>query len=84
MIDECVRLVFGQLVREGEKWQVTQVLSAGLSMDGIAEAVGFRRLQTLEARGGRGFMWQRHCSRQIQKENRGGQMCTQKLVRIGS
>jgi hypothetical protein len=36
------RLVDGRLVGRGERWQVTQVISAGLSMDGTAEDIDFK------------------------------------------
>jgi hypothetical protein len=43
---------------------------------------GFRMLRVLESRGGQKFMWERQCSRQIEKENRRGQARTQKLLEL--
>jgi hypothetical protein len=50
-------------------WELRRILASG----------GCRRSKREE---GETFMWQRHCSRQIKKENREGQVCTQKLLEL--
>lgn len=55
---------------EGERWQVTQVLSAGLSMPGMAEDVGLRTQRVRGSGEEKKSACERHCSRQIKRENR--------------
>jgi hypothetical protein len=55
---------------EGERWPVTQVISAGLSMPGIAEDVGSRTQRVRGPGEEKKSACERHRSRQIKRESR--------------